>query len=300
MVPASPGGRVFLVLYSFIGIGIFGGVVAELGDLLLTASEAPAYWLCRALLLRAHPNFFPGVDVPTWEAHGAKTALVSQVVDRLSQHSHGRHHSPGGGGGGHGSGGRAVVDRRRLWVGNVPAVLATEANLTEIFTALGEVEKVTVPPEAAQEDPTSRWALVTLAEGCGDAPAAAAKLRGDPALGVDGVLCVLSAQPAEVGLHMLQTGAVSLGKLQAGMAVCLWLVILFGLGPAYGTYTHHWTWEESFYFTYITMTTIGYGDFFPMNDSAEYTDSADSTHHQVFVWAIGEKRKRLCFTLSHV
>jgi|EP01046_Picozoa_sp_COSAG06_P084521 hypothetical protein len=42
MSPSTPGGRVFLVLYSLGGIATLGRVVWQLGELLLTASEAPA------------------------------------------------------------------------------------------------------------------------------------------------------------------------------------------------------------------------------------------------------------------
>ena len=42
MSPSTPGGRIFLVLYSVAGIAFWGHTVRQLGELLLTASEAPA------------------------------------------------------------------------------------------------------------------------------------------------------------------------------------------------------------------------------------------------------------------
>lgn len=42
MSPSNPWGRVFLVTYSMAGIVLVGKAVRELGELLLTASEAPA------------------------------------------------------------------------------------------------------------------------------------------------------------------------------------------------------------------------------------------------------------------
>ena len=42
MSPTTPVGRNVLVLYSLVGIGLWGNAVRELGELLLTASEAPA------------------------------------------------------------------------------------------------------------------------------------------------------------------------------------------------------------------------------------------------------------------
>jgi|EP01044_Picomonas_judraskeda_P008730 hypothetical protein len=47
---------------------------------------------------------------------------------------------------------------------------------------------------------------------------------------------------------MLDTGAVSLVKLQVAMAVFGWLTILLGVGPLYAMLTHDWSWNESMHF----------------------------------------------------
>jgi hypothetical protein len=151
----------------------------------------------------------------------------------------------------------------------------------------------------------SQWALVTMsAERTGGERTAKelveliAVLEHNAVLGQDGVLLVLPAETKAVCRHMLDSGAVSLGKLQQGMAVCLWLTMLLGVGPLYAMLTHDWTWEVSFYYTFITMTTIGFGDYYPNSDGARYTDCAtqrlsgghkgcDARHHQVFVWCMG-------------
>ena len=42
MSPSTPSGRIFLVVYSMVGVVLVGYSVRQLGELLLTASEAPA------------------------------------------------------------------------------------------------------------------------------------------------------------------------------------------------------------------------------------------------------------------
>lgn len=125
------------------------------------------------------------------------------------------------------------------------------------------------------------------AEAENDLVAKITALEGHDFLGQDGVLLVLPAQTNAVCRHMLETGAIGLAKLQFYMAVCLWLTMLFGVGPLYSMLTHSWTYEESLYFTYITMTTIGFGDFYPNSDGARYAESVEAMHHQVYVWCMG-------------
>jgi len=52
-------------------------------------------------------------------------------------------------------------------------------------------------------------------------------------------------------------------------------VVLFAIGffIAFGTLSFHalekdWTWIQSFYFTIVTLTTVGYGDLHPSTDSS--------------------------------
>ena len=39
--------------------------------------------------------------------------------------------------------------------------------------------------------------------------------------------------------------------------------IVLGLGSTVYHYLEHWSWVDSIYFSIITLTTIGYGDFSP-------------------------------------
>jgi hypothetical protein len=277
MSPSTTVGRVVLVLYCCVGIGLMGAMLKQLGELLLTASEAPAYWLLRVVVMRVNPSYFPGFSTQIWREHGINTDLIA---DNITGNT-----------------------KRKLWVGNIPSSLASKQTLEETFGKVGTVETVTLPDVEKMTDPESRWALVTMAKPGGskhagkqkkgkqktdvDFVSIVAERPNDPVIGHDGVLLVLPAQPILVCRHMLDSGAVSLSRLQVGMAVCLWMTFLLGVGPFYAMQTHSWTWEQSVYFTFITMSTIGYGDYYPNDSGAKYSGSADAQHHQVFVWCMG-------------
>ena len=66
-------------------------------------------------------------------------------------------------------------------------------------------------------------------------------------------------------------------------------MVLLVIGPAVSRGWHGWSYEEAVYFTFITMTTIGYGDFYPGSDESDYMSSADAdpADHPVQIWCEG-------------
>jgi voltage-gated potassium channel len=48
-----------------------------------------------------------------------------------------------------------------------------------------------------------------------------------------------------------------------GIAAVLALVSLILTGTIVYKYLEDWTWDESFYFTVVTISTVGYGDLHP-------------------------------------
>jgi voltage-gated potassium channel len=46
-------------------------------------------------------------------------------------------------------------------------------------------------------------------------------------------------------------------------------MLVLGIGATIYHYIEGWSWVDSFYFSVITLTTIGYGDFSPQTDTGK-------------------------------
>ena len=58
-------------------------------------------------------------------------------------------------------------------------------------------------------------------------------------------------------------------KDQEFRALFIWVVIVIGIGTAFYSQVEGWRVLDALYFTIITLTTIGYGDFAPRTDAGK-------------------------------
>jgi uncharacterized membrane protein len=54
-----------------------------------------------------------------------------------------------------------------------------------------------------------------------------------------------------------------------GRALLLWVLILLVFGSIFFSVVEDWTLVDSFYFSVVTLTTVGYGDFSPTTPGAK-------------------------------
>lgn len=64
----------------------------------------------------------------------------------------------------------------------------------------------------------------------------------------------------------------SKSKKSISLALMIILIILI-FGTIFYHYVENWRWIDAFYFTTITLTTIGYGDFSPTHDISKILTS---------------------------
>ena len=187
---------------------------------------------------------------------------------------------------------------------------AANGGRNRIATALGGGNpKVPQAAAAGKRKHEKSWALITFAKQPGTAAeeselvsaqvsAASASVicecgRVDCAESVHtkghrSVLTVLPADEAVVGKEILEQESVH-SAVRLWMAIAAWFLVLLVAGPAMTRSWHSesWSYEESVYFVFCTMSTIGFGDFYPNERATKYAETATAGDHPVQIYCEG-------------
>jgi voltage-gated potassium channel len=105
------------------------------------------------------------------------------------------------------------------------------------------------------------------------------RIRAERGEGASSVLVRRAARPPEVTLA-LRAGFVLL------MIAAVFLVFLIDRDGLRDQIDGHISVSDVFYFTMVTITTVGYGDIVPVSDQARLIDAFFVTPVRVFVWLI--------------
>jgi hypothetical protein len=101
-------------------------------------------------------------------------------------------------------------------------------------------------------------------------------------------LAVVPANPATVAKGILERESVH-STVRVGLAIASWFFVLLILGPGMARSWHAdaWSYEESVYFVFCTMSTIGFGDFYPNDRATEYATTAAAGDHPIQIYCEG-------------
>lgn len=58
-------------------------------------------------------------------------------------------------------------------------------------------------------------------------------------------------------------------RRQMGVLWCLLMIFLFGGSFVYSTYLENWSYRESIYFCFVTLSTVGFGDYLPSSPQSK-------------------------------
>ena len=101
-------------------------------------------------------------------------------------------------------------------------------------------------------------------------------------------MCCCCHQDIKQHPHSKNSDAESDGRtssrVRAFVAFLIWFIFLLGAIPFYVSRQQGWSYEQSVHFAYVTMSTIGYGDFVPNKDISRYRSGGLLWSHPVYVW----------------
>ena len=100
---------------------------------------------------------------------------------------------------------------------------------------------------------------------------------------------VLPASRRVIGARALEAASAQ-ADVRLALAVISWLSVLFFVGPVYVMTWHSWQYSEAVWYTYTTMTGIGYGDLYPNSHDTDFSvtvlndlENAENDH-PVYIW----------------
>ncbi|KAJ3115351.1 bifunctional diacylglycerol diphosphate phosphatase/phosphatidate phosphatase [Phlyctochytrium bullatum] len=260
--PSTNAGRIFLYVSFLLSMGTFGLFYNAVNESLEVGAKRNAKVMARIKNSKLSARIKGSVDGLRSNVYHMSSHLLQRYHTDVPSHPHFRASSG------------PYLRRGSLGTPAAPGLRLDRRHHTDFPVAraaetMSEVRVESTRGESVQPEVTIR----VLDEGLGEGPhehSVAARLRASPVpMDAEDEETPTARAPSLIKRALTGVGKKNLEKLQASSRLCMVVVMAFGwwlISAFLFTLTEpRWTYSDAVYFSFATITTIGYGDIVPSN-----------------------------------